>query len=187
MKYRRGFKTDTNWYAREMRRELDIPPYGALCPWKLAAHLGFNIVKLSDYASNEPKAVSYFRSDKGQREFSAVTLCGQDIPWIVHNDFHHPRRQAANIAHEAAHGLLCHPPAPLTGANGARMFNREHEDEANWLGPALLISEEAALHIVEHRLPNAEACQLYGVSSELLQMRLRVTGALIRIARRKAA
>ena len=86
-----------------------------------------------------------------------------------------------------AHGLLCHPMTSLTDESGARVFNRQHEDEANWLGPALLISEEAALHIAELRLAHAVARELYQVSNEVLQMRLRVTGALLRIARRPAA
>lgn len=187
MKYRRGFKTEANSYARDMRSELGIEPHGSLCPWKLAEHLGYVIVKLSDFVTSEPKAVEYLTSMVGQAEFSAVTLPYGDTPWIVHNDSHSPGRQAANLAHEAAHGLLCHQAAPLTDANGTRIFNREQENEANWLGPALLISEEAALHITRQRLLNAVACQMYGVSLELLQMRLRVTGANIRAARRRAA
>jgi Zn-dependent peptidase ImmA (M78 family) len=95
--------------------------------------------------------------------------------------------QAANIAHELAHGLLMHPFAPLTGANGARIFDRQLEDEANWLGPALLISEKAAMVIAERDQPHALACDEYGVSQDLLSMRLRVTGGLIRISRRRAA
>ena len=187
MSYPRGFKKDANSYAREMRHELGVEPHGSLCPWRLANHLGFTVVKLSDFIVYAPSAVAYLTSGYGQAEFSAVTLPNEGAPWIVYNDSHSPGRQAANLAHEAAHGLLCHPAAPLTDAHGARTFNREQEDEANWLGPALLISEEAALHIAERRLLHAVACEMYGVSLELLQMRLRVTGALIRVARRRAA
>jgi Zn-dependent peptidase ImmA (M78 family) len=105
----------------------------------------------------------------------------------VHNDAHHRRRQAANISHEVAHGLLLHSPAPLICADGTRPFNREQEDEAQWLGPALLISEDAALFIVEPGQPTATICTTYGASEELLRTRLRVTGALILVARRQAA
>lgn len=187
MNHRRGFKAEANSYAREMRDELGIKLHEALCPWKLAKHLGYIVVKLSDFISAEPKAVYYLTSGLGQSEFSAVTLPNDGAPWIIHNDSHSPGRQAANLAHEAAHGLLCHKGAPLTDAYGARIFNREQENEANWLGPALLISEEAALYIVKQRLLHAVACQMYGVSPDLLQMRLRVTGAHIRVARHRAA
>ncbi len=187
MKYRRGFKAEANWYAREMRKELGVPLHGPLCPWQLTQHLGFKVYKLSDFQLVAPAPMAYFQSAAGQREFSAVTVYIEGQAVIIHNDSHHPWRQAANLAHEAAHGLLCHPMTRLTDESGARVLNRQHEDEANWLGPALLISEEAALYIAEHRLTAAIARELYKVSNEVLQMRLRVTGAVLRIARRPAA
>jgi hypothetical protein len=58
--------------------------------------------------------------------------------------------------------------------------------EANWLGPALLISEEAAIYIVERRLTMSQAVVLFGVSSDLITMTLSVTGARRRVERRAA-
>lgn len=187
MRYRRGFKTEANSYARDMRSELGIEPHGSLCPWRLVEHLGYIVIKLSDFAEAEPNAVAYFTSGSGQAEFSAVTLPNEGASWIIHNDSHSLSRQAANLAHEAAHGLLCHQAAPLTDARGVRIFDREQENEANWLGPALLVSEESALYIAEQRLMHTIACERYGVSLDLLQMRLRVTAAHTRVARRRAA
>ena len=155
-----------------------------LCPRKLASHLDYGIISLIQFSAVRPHEVSYLRSESGQREFSAITICDRGMRLIIHNDAHSQRRQAANISHELAHGLLIHSPAPLTGAGGGRIFNREHEEEANWLGPALLISEEAALLIAERGQPFDPWAAYYGVSNELLQMRLRVTGALIRVGRR---
>ena len=57
------------------------------------------------------------------------------------------------------------------------------EEEANWLGPALLVSEEAANHVARMGLPLAKASDVYGVSEDLMRMRLNVTGALIRASR----
>jgi Zn-dependent peptidase ImmA (M78 family) len=187
MKHRWGFKTEANAYARDMRSELGVEPHGPLCPWELVEHLGYIVMKLSDFLAIEPKAVAYFSSGRGQAEFSAVTLPNDGGSLIVYNDSHSPGRQAANLAHEAAHGILCHESAPLTDDRGVRIFNRVQENEASWLGPALLISDEAALYIVEQRLLHAVACEMYGVSLDLLQMRLRVTAAHTRVARRRAA
>ena len=69
---------------------------------------------------------------------------------------------------------------------GCRQFNRTHEEEANWLGPALLISEEAALYIVEQRLAVDLAISTYGVSRDVITMRIGVTGAQRRLQRRWA-
>ena len=57
------------------------------------------------------------------------------------------------------------------------------EEEAEWLSGALLISDEAALHIVRSGMVDDEAKTLYGVSRKMLQFRLNVTGARIRVAR----
>jgi hypothetical protein len=54
---------------------------------------------------------------------------------------------------------------------------------AEWLSGALLISDEAALHIVRTGMPDDKAMTLYGVSRKMLQFRLNVTGARVRVAR----
>lgn len=184
MAFRRGFKTEANWYAREMRRELEISLVDPLCPWRLAEHLGFPVIGLSGYALVEPKMVAYFRSQAGQKAFSAIILFDGPKRWIVHNDSHDSKRQAADIAHELAHGLLLHPPKPPIKADGSRDYDENLEEEANWLGPALLVSDEAALHIVETGMPISEASDHYGASVPLVRMRLNVSGAAVRVARR---
>lgn len=182
MSLRRGFKTEANWYAREMRRELNLPAHDPLCPWRLAEHLDFPVVPLSVYEEVEPKAVAYFRSHLGQREFSAITIFHGHARLIVHNDAHEPERQASNIAHELAHGLLLHPPKPPVDEHGSRHYNPILEAEANWLGPALLVSDEAAVRVVRRGLTVPAAAALYKVSGQVMQMRINVSGARKRAA-----
>src|SRR3954454_15807070 len=102
----------------------------------------------------------------------------------IHNDLGflngRVKRQAANISHELAHGLLLHPPKPPFDDQGSRHFDQVIEEEENWLGPALLVSEEAANHVARMSLPLGKASDVYGVSEDLMRMRLNVTGALIR-------
>lgn len=184
---RRGFKAEANWYARQMRAELKAAPHDPLCPRKLAQHLGFPVVPLSKFADEVPEVVQYLASSAGQKDFSAITLFCGTARMIVHNDSHSDARQAANIAHELAHGILLHPPKPPFDAEGSRHYDKELEDEANWLGPALLVSEEAAMLIVSRQMPLVTACTIYGVSMPLMQMRLGVTGARKRFERRWAA
>lgn len=107
--------------------------------------------------------------------------------FIVHNDAHDPKRQSANIAHELAHALLHHPPKPPFDENGERHYSLELEEEANWLGPALLISEEAALWIARNNWPLVDASALYGASEDLIRMRLNVCGAYRRTGGRRVA
>ena len=182
MAYRRGFKSEANWYAREMRRELGLGPHSPLCPWKLAAHLEFPLFTLSSLAQAAPEVVTYFRSSVGQSEFSAITLFDGPHRWIIHNDAHDRKRQAADIAHELAHGLLLHPPKPPLDANGSRHYDADREEEANWLGPALLISDEAAVQIARRGHTVAQASDIYGASLDVVRFRLNVSGAYKRAA-----
>ena len=187
MTLRRGFKSEANSLSREMRQELGLLPHDPLCAWTLAEHLGYTVVGFTQLGAGAAAAVRTLSNTSLRSKFSAVTLNSQGNSWIIHNDTHHPRRQSSNIAHEVAHGLLCHSLGPLTNVDGSRSYNRELEEEANWLGPTLLVSEEATIYIVEQGIPDADACALYKVSSDLLTWRLRMTGAHVRVARRRAA
>lgn len=102
---------------------------------------------------------------------------------IVHNDSHAVTRQAANLAHELAHALLQHPPHPAFDGTGCRDWDPEIEEEANWLGPALLVPEPAAIWAARNGLSLHEAARLYGVSQDLMRFRLNVTAARRRVER----
>jgi hypothetical protein len=63
---------------------------------------------------------------------------------------------------------------------GLRHYDPAQEEEANWLGPALLISEEAALWLVSNGLSKSEASDYFGATEEVIQMRINLTGAIKR-------
>lgn len=183
MTLRRGFKTEANRTAREIRAELGLAADAPLCPFLTATHLEVLTVKLSDFREQHGDAVEYLISAAGQAEFSAITVCIGSTRVIVYNDGHSPARCAANIMHELAHMLLLHPPHPLCGETGKRHFDAGLEDEANWFGPALLVSDEAAMSVAKRGITIRSAAAEYGVSTQLMQMRLNVTGAQRRISR----
>ena len=181
---RRGFKAEAEEYAKEFRHELGIEEHMPLCPWKLAEHLCIPIMTLSAFGNMLPEEVLHLKN-KGQDAFSAVTVLSGRKRLVIHNDFHHPKRQSNNIAHELAHGILCHPASPiLNGTASSRKYDKEIEDEANWLGATLLVPKEATWFIVSNRMSITEASDLYNVSHELLNWRIRMTGANVRYARK---
>ncbi|MEG4837047.1 ImmA/IrrE family metallo-endopeptidase [Microcoleus sp. B9-D4] len=96
---------------------------------------------------------------------------------MIHNDSHDLLRQASNIAHELGHSILGHIARPVLDKHGCRHFDVEQEDEANWLGPALLISKEAAFHIAKTKMSVVEASRVYLVSEQVITMRLNMSGA----------
>jgi Zn-dependent peptidase ImmA (M78 family) len=185
MALRRGFKTEANNYSREFRAEMGLKPHDPLCPWKLAELLEIPVLPLSEFRGEYPAETDYLTT-VDQSCFSAVTVFHGHRRLIVYNDSHHPKRQASNISHELSHGILQHPPTEPFSDHGCRNFNKKIEDEANWLGPALLISEEAALHIVKLGMSMDEASDFYSATKDVIIMRLNVTGAKSRVARMKS-
>lgn len=179
MSLRRGFKTEADAHARELRAELHLLKHAPLCPWKLARHLAIPIIPLSALRPFAPEAVRTLLGP-GRGFFSAVTVFGGRhgcVRLVCHNDGHAKTRQAADISHELSHAILGHPPTrPFEGDDVA-------EEEAKWLGPALLVSQEAAMHVAFHNLSVESAAGVYGVSEDLMRMRLNVTGALKRAGR----
>lgn len=152
-----------------------------ICPWSLANLLDFNVVDLSTFERQLPEQVAIMRRCTGPKGFSALTLFpnGKDR-LVILNDGHGIPRQSADLAHELAHGLLMHSPENF-GHGGRGKVDKICEAEASWLGPALLVPGKAAVRIVRQKMGVGAAANLYGVSEELMEMRLRVTGARRRV------
>lgn len=179
---RRGFKTEANAIAREVRAELGLAASSPLDIWALAEHLAIPLRPLHDLKATVPDAVRHFTSvERGA--FSAVTVFAGQKRVIVYNDRHSKERQASNLAHELAHALLLHPPQVALNEYGCRIWSKECEKEADWLGGALLVSEEAALFVVRRGFSIGRAAALYGVSVKMMRFRLNVTGAMQRASR----
>lgn len=185
MALRRGFKTEANNLANEVRGELGLGPLDPLDPHALAAHLDIPIISLSDLLPEAPAVRHLLAVETGI--FSAVTVFAGHERTIVHNDAHALSRQNSNLAHELAHGLLLHPPTPALDDRGCRHWNQTIEDEAEWLAGALLVTETAAIEIARGRWTMAEAGRHFGVSTAMIQFRINKTGATRRVQRARAA
>lgn len=179
---RRGFKAQANRTARELRSELGLGPTDPLDPWKLADFLEIPVIGLGELAQTIPGAVRQFQQVESGA-FSAATVFAGRRRMIVHNDAHSSGRQASNVTHEVAHGLLLHEPIPAFDEHGCRTWREEVEDEAQWLAGVLLITEEAALAVARRNIPIEVAARRYGVSEKMMQYRLNLTGAYRRAAR----
>ena len=179
---RRGFKTEANAIAREVRAELSLSSTAPLDVWRLAEHLDIPVIPLSGFHEAAPHAARLFLNG-GERMFSGVTVFRGSNRTIVFNDAHVAGRQASDIGHELSHGLLLHTPVAAVDGRGCRVWDRDVEAEANWLSGALLVPEEAALQIVWRGLSIPQAAAKYGVTPKMLQYHISVTGARTRVLR----
>ena len=185
MGFRRGFKTEANSLAADIRGELGLSMFDPLDPGALAAWLEIPIVRLSEFAHQAP-AVRHLLEVE-QEVFSAVTVFAGSQRTIVHNDAHAPTRQRSNLAHELAHGLLLHPPTPALDNTGCRHWNQDIEDQASWLGGALLVTEPATIAIAKGRWTVEGAAEHFRVSPAMIRFRLNATGAPRRVQRSRRA
>lgn len=188
MKFERGFKTHANRLALEVREDLDLEHVSPLCPWGLAEFLAIPIAPLSSLNDGSEELAGHvdYLARRVPNIFSAMTIFHGRRRFIVHNDAHAQTRQRSDLAHELAHALLMHPPHLPFCETGQRIFNGGLEAEAGWLGPVLLVPNEAARWASENKLSDQDAAQHFGVSVDLIRFRLRMSGAN-RIAQYRAA
>lgn len=180
---RKGFKAEAEDLSISLRRELSLKDRDPLDAFQLAAHLEIPVLALSGLSDQVSDDSLRILMHEEASAFSGITIHNGTRRVVVLNDVHTITRQRSSLAHELAHALLGHPPSPLTNDAGDRHYNSEIEKEANWLAGAILIPGAAAKHIVFNIPDRSDAAKRYLVSTEMLNYRLQVTGALV-IAKR---
>ena len=173
-KLERGFGAAANRIALGLRIQSNLSMTDPLDPKIILEKRGIKITGFSDYKNLLPNAVKQLEESN---DFSAMLLSGDNPQIVVHNDSHSPGRQASNLSHELAHHLLTHPGNKICSGNLGQKTNSKAEAEASYLGGCILIPNEAAHRIAVLRTDHAEAAEHYGVSEEMIEYRLRMSGA----------
>ncbi|WEK04054.1 MAG: ImmA/IrrE family metallo-endopeptidase [Candidatus Devosia phytovorans] len=184
---RYGFKAWAERIASEKRTALALQGWSPLSARALADHLNVRVwypkeipnISLSVLASVE-------RIEPGA--WSAATIVYDGKHLVILNSRHPPGRQSNDLMHELAHIICGHEPSqtqPL--ADGTMMvtdYDSAQEEEADILGATLLLPRVALIAIMEASLTIAEAAAKYGVSEELVKMRLQRAGVFQQFSRR---
>jgi Zn-dependent peptidase ImmA (M78 family) len=184
---KRGFKTRAEALALHARSAIGKGPVDPLDPRELAQEMEIPVLSLRDLSKNgvSPGALRRFLVD-APGDFSALTVILGDQRLIVENPTHAAGRRTNSVAHELSHLLLGHDPTRSTVLGKGRLWDRDQEDEADWLAGELLVPREAALRIVRSGTPEAQAAEHYGVSLALLRWRLDHSGARVQVQRERA-
>jgi hypothetical protein len=180
----RGFGAHIKRVANGFRADLGLSLFSpvdliAACDW-----LAIPVLAMTDL-TEDPRIAGYF-GGHASAEFSAVTSFIGTSRFIVYNDCHHHHRQASSIAHELGHALLQHPPAPVLTDDGYRNWNSEIEEQAAFFSGALLVPDEACRWIMKSGMNLSAASLHFGVSTSMVDYRLKKSGAT-RIHERLAA
>jgi Zn-dependent peptidase ImmA (M78 family) len=190
VEFRRGFKSWCEKVSLGFRRDLSVSPSDALCPRSLANHLSVEIWTPHEVANAgglDPKFLNYLLK-KDQESWSAVTLVVPQVKIIIPNTAHSPARQNSDLMHELAHHVLDHRPAIVNTTAQGLMFlddyDKLQEDEADWLGGALLIPRAALLEKSSELKQQARIADHFGTSQEMVRWRIQTTGVGVQLSRR---
>lgn len=186
---RRGFKAECERRASSARVELGLGPLAPLCPWSFARALGIMVFGADELDLETEHAVQLLQRDPDS--WSGMTLHDDGAHVVVLNSAHHRNRQTATLMHEIAHITLDHSAAEVTvSASGLVLLSHysvDQEDEADWLGAALLLPEAALLNERRRGMSIAAIAKDFGVSEPLCSWRCRMTGVEKRLALRANA
>lgn len=184
--FTRGFKTWCETVALQQRRTLKLQPTAPLDPGVLAASIGIEVRTLEEVPGLDDDVLHVLRGE-GADSWSAVTLTDGAKSVIILNSAHSVGRSASDLTHELAHLIIGHRPGRIDitedGALMLHTYDRQQEDEANWLAGCLLLPRLALLFIERQGLDAASAARLYGVSTPMLQYRRQVTGVQYQVRR----
>jgi len=176
--FARGFKSWCENVALQQRRDLRVSRTDRLDPIALAKHLGVTVWSVDDVPGVDPSAIVVLK-ERDPTSWSAISLQVEDHHVVVLNSTHSAARTASNLMHELSHIILEHKPGRVdVSGNGLLLstYVKQQEDEANWLAGCLLLPRDVLFHIRQRRLTSEDAQREYGVSQDMLQFRLRVTG-----------
>lgn len=186
---RRGFKAEAERRSVAAREGLELGPTVPLCPWDFAQSLGVMVFGADELDLEPEHVVQLLQRDPDS--WSGMTLHDQGTHVVVLNSTHPRTRQTATLMHEIAHITLEHVAAEVTVSPSGLVllsdYSAEQEDEADWLGAALLLPEPALSHERSRGLSLAAIASAYGVSETLCQWRCRMTGVEKRLALRARA
>jgi Zn-dependent peptidase ImmA (M78 family) len=182
---RRGFKSEAERLALEVRDERELPLTEAFDPFAYATDLGIPVLSLAELEIRgaDVRSVFYLRRVESG-VFSAATVFNGAFRLIFYNDAHAPTRILTSVSHELAHCILGHEPTPISNGLGQRFWNPEQEEEANWLAGALCVPRDGLLLLFARGRQPEQISLAYGVSPALLRWRLNQTGVVRQIARR---
>lgn len=185
----RGFKSRCEEMSRSLRAELGLDPADPLPAEQLASYLGVYLWSVEDLGLDPADVRQLVHDDPDS--WSAITVSVADRDAIILNPNHRRGRYSSDVMHELAHLLLGHEPSTMFFAGeenlALRGFNGAAEEEADWLAGALLLPRDALVRLRAQNRPKDVACDEFGVSRQMMDFRMRITGVERQFSRKRKA
>lgn len=177
--FARGFKTWCEQVAIQQRKTLGLQSSDPLDPHLLAQKLNTLVWKVEEIPDFQQEYIDTLLI-KDPESWSATTISNGNKNLVILNSSHQKVRQNSDLMHELSHIIIEHKPSfvdiPENGLMFLRSHNKQQEDEASWLSGCLLLPRDALFKVCIQSYSDTQIQNKYGVSSEMLQYRLNVTG-----------
>ncbi len=178
MALRRGFKSEAERIARQVRAELGMSDAQSVAPEALAQLLGIEIRAGDELIPRE----RFVELEQIQPDsFSACTFRpSADRIVVVYNPLSAETRRGSDLAHELAHTLLDHELSRIERIGDVTFLSCDgiQEEEAAWLSGCLLLPRALLVAEVRGGSSARDIARKCGVSERMAHYRLNVTGAV---------
>lgn len=175
---RRGFKARCEQISKTYRDALSLSLDDALSYTELAEYLGILVWSIEDIPNLDQMYIDRLIGvDKD--EWSALTITENNKHLIILNPTHSKRRLQNDAMHEISHIILEHEAKDVIEIHNilfANNYDKEIEDEADWLAATLLLPRQGLLSVYRKTNDNSMVATRFGVSTELVNMRINRTG-----------
>jgi len=183
---RRGFKTESERNATQLRKELGVQPKEPLRARTLARHMQIPIV-LPTHIHGLTQEDFTELCGRGSSSWSAVTIVTPKKTFIILNPSHAEVRQESNIMHELAHLICEHQPSEIVQLRGfnflIRTCNKPQEEEADWVCGCLKLPRDGILWAVRGGKTHEEIAEHFVASIDLVRFRINKTGVETQVRR----
>lgn len=177
--FAKGFKKICEDRAIRLRQELSFSASAPLDPYVLAEKLKIKVLN-PEQINGLPQEDLNVLLKEDPDSWSAVTVCMAENYLVILNSAHSGGRPASDLMHELSHILIGHKPSRIDLTDDGLLilntYSQDQEEEANWLSGCLLLPREALLLIKRKKMAAYAVRQAYGVSEDMLNFRLNVSG-----------
>ena len=184
MAFRRGFKSQCERRAVEVRKDLRLNNLAPLNAFDLANHFKITVWSTIDIVQLSQIDQKNLNEDD-EDSWSALTLRDGIHNLIIYKEYQSKYRINSVVMHELSHIMLGHELANACkledGSVVPSNFTEDQEDEANWLAGTLLLPRPLLLFIEREKFSHQHVTEEFGVSQDMLIWRKRMTGVSYQI------
>lgn len=182
----RGFKSWADKKSLEIRRRIGLRSNDPLDCQLLCDELGISVIALSDLSKSGFPREHFLRLRSQDSDFFACLVETPSGLILINNSNSSQKRSNSNIVHEISHVICEHNFATIVPISGSilREFDKECEDEANWMAGCLLLPREGLIWAYREGFTISQISHHFGASEQMSRWRYNITGVSKQLRRR---